>query len=65
MINGIELNPEGDGSEFSGRLLDMWAYHYKVQIDQSVRRMDAVGEMRGAGMPCIQTHTPLRTYLEL
>lgn|GEM_PF-6522759 len=23
------------GSEFSGRLLDMWAYHYKVQIDFS------------------------------
>ncbi|WP_413227339.1 IS3 family transposase, partial [Burkholderia cenocepacia] len=24
-----------NGSEFSGRLLDMWAYHYKVQIDFS------------------------------
>lgn len=23
------------GSEFSGRVLDMWAYHYKVQIDFS------------------------------
>lgn len=24
-----------NGSEFSGRVLDMWAYHYKVQIDFS------------------------------
>lgn len=24
-----------NGSEFSGRLMDMWAYHYKVQIDFS------------------------------
>ncbi|MGF6292964.1 transposase InsO family protein [Paraburkholderia youngii] len=24
-----------NGSAFSGRLLDMWAYHYKVQIDFS------------------------------
>ncbi len=24
-----------NGSEFSGRLLNMWAYHYKVQIDFS------------------------------
>ena len=24
-----------NGSEFSGRLLDIWAYHYKVQIDFS------------------------------
>jgi hypothetical protein len=24
-----------NGSAFSGRLLDMWAYHYRVQIDVS------------------------------
>ncbi len=25
----------GNGSEFSGRLLDMWAYHYRAKIDFS------------------------------